>query len=129
MTPSDIYYWLLQTVGWGMVSPKSLDDSRATERTPLLSPTVERPPRRSEDEFSSFPELGKRPSYPHSHWLAPDEDGSGRPEPQTLTQFQENGLLSGISKTRFRLVYGGILLGYFVSEVLQSIQSTLVQKK
>ncbi|KAF2788733.1 MFS general substrate transporter [Melanomma pulvis-pyrius CBS 109.77] len=56
-------------------------------------------------EPGQFPELRERRSYSHSHWLAPDEDANGRPEPEDAAQFQENGLLSGISRTKFRCIF------------------------
>ncbi|KAF2188204.1 MFS general substrate transporter [Zopfia rhizophila CBS 207.26] len=64
-------------------------------------------------EPTHLPELGKRRSYSHSHWLAPDEDAGGTEEPENINEFQEDGLLGGVSRTRFRLIFGGILLGYF----------------
>jgi hypothetical protein len=107
-----------------------------SERTPLLRSITERTEQSQEHETSVlegdvraieevgqgalepgiFPELGKQRSYSHSHWLAPDEDASGRPEAETTAQFEENGLLSGLSRTRFWFIFGGILLGYFVSQ-------------
>jgi hypothetical protein len=51
----------------------------------------------------------------HSHWLAPAEDDGATGEPQNVDEFKEDGLLGGISKTRFRFIFGGIVMGYFVS--------------
>lgn len=111
----------------------NVGSSRSHERTPLLGSNARRSSgteslreafrdaaaidRVGEGalEVPVFPGLGKRRSYSHSHWLAPDEDPSSIPDPDTPPQFSENGLLEGLSKTKFWLIYGGILLGYFVS--------------
>lgn len=120
-----------------MASSTRANGSHSTERTPLLRPTsAERRQNESavaEDDVHAtdavgqgalqvpqFPDLGKRRSYSHSHWLAPDEDAAGLPEPEEPAQFQDNGLLSGISRTKFRCIFGGIVLGYFVSWLLDS---------
>ncbi|KAF2645416.1 MFS general substrate transporter [Massarina eburnea CBS 473.64] len=66
-------------------------------------------------EAPIFPELGKPRSYSHSHWLGPDEDSASRPEPEELANFGEDGLLTGIGKTKFRLIFGGVLMGYFIA--------------
>lgn len=123
-----------------MVTPnQNMNGSPPSERTPLLHPSSPHPNSRSHDdaviddadiraaeevgegalEAPTFPELGKRRSYSHSHWLAPDEDANAREEPEFKARFQENGLLEGLSKWKFRCIFGGILLGYFVS-ILQS---------
>lgn len=99
---------------------------RPAERTPLLRSITERTENEAAiEEWEGhaegaldpgvFPELGKRRSYSHSHWLAPDDDSNVRPEPEEYAQFEANGLLWGLSRTKFWLIYGGILLGYFVS--------------
>ncbi|PSN61848.1 MFS general substrate transporter [Corynespora cassiicola Philippines] len=115
-----------------MASSTRANGSHSTERTPLLRPTsAERRQNESavaEDDVHAtdavgqgalqvpqFPDLGKRRSYSHSHWLAPDEDAAGLPEPEEPAQFQDNGLLSGISRTKFRCIFGGIVLGYFIA--------------
>jgi hypothetical protein len=49
-----------------------------------------------------FPDLGKSIS---------------RTEAEHLVKFQENGLLEGVPAWRFRCVFGGIVMGYFVSRV------------
>lgn len=69
-------------------------------------------------EPGQFPTLGKRRTSSHSHWLAPDEAANGRLEPGNIAQFQDNGLISGVSRSKFRCIFGGILLGYFVSPLL-----------
>lgn len=117
-----------------MVLPTLANRSQPTEQTPLLRSPPNRPSHTTENDSAisddtiraigdsvqgpleppKFPVLGKRRSYSHSHWLAPDEDSNAIPEVQNPPQFQENGLLAGLSRAKFRLVYGGILLGYFV---------------
>ena len=62
------------------------------------------------------PDLSKLRSYAHSHWLAPDEDQGTTAESETPTEGEI--LLGGVSKTKFRLIFGGILVGYFVSTFL-----------
>lgn len=88
-----------------------------SETTPLLAPASpglrqEEPiPIQEEDvvgaqevglggqEVAQFPELGKTLS---------------RTEAEHLVKFQENGLLEGVPTWRFRCVFGGIVMGYFV---------------
>ena len=118
-----------------MTSPTHTNGRGPSERTPLLSYNgpgdyagndsavqldeddiqAAKVARQGDHESGQFPDLRKRRSYSHSHWLAPDEDAAGRPEPEDIAQFQENGLISGVSRTKFRCIFGGILLGYFVS--------------
>jgi hypothetical protein len=57
-------------------------------------------------EVPQFPELGKSIS---------------RTEAEHLVTFQKNGLLEGVPTWRFRCVFGGILMGYFVSLRLHRI--------
>jgi hypothetical protein len=128
-----------------MTSPTHMNSRGPSERTPLLSYNGpgdyagnDSAIQLDEDDIqaakvagqgslkpSQFPNLGKRRSYSHSHWLAPDEDATGRPEPEAVAQFQENGLISGVSRTKFRCIFGGILLGYFVSSVEEDNQDIL----
>lgn len=63
-----------------------------------------------------FPELGKSRSrsYSHGQLVVPDDEGA-RTRDGDLVRFKENGLLEGVSKWRFRCVFGGIVLSYFVS--------------
>lgn len=104
----------------------------ASERTPLLRRITERNEDGSPIEDAQtlaaevaqqgeggapvFPELSKSRSrsYSHGQLVVPDDEGV-RPDVSHLVQFQENGLLEGVSKWRFRCVFGGILMGYFVS--------------
>ena len=62
------------------------------------------------------PDLSNIRSYTHSHWLAPDEDQGTTAESETPTEGEI--LLGGVSKTKFRFIFGGILVGYFVSVFL-----------
>ena len=115
-----------------MTSPNGASSHhQASERTPLLRPkSSDRHHHKSaihEDDIQAAEVvgegaleaprfgLGKTRSYSHSHWLAPDEDSAARPEPDDPHEFGEDGLLAGITRTKFRFIFGGILLGYFVS--------------
>lgn len=59
------------------------------------------------------PDLSKLRSYSHSHWLAPDEDQGTTAESEAPTEAEI--LLGGVSKTKFRLIFGGTLVGYFIA--------------
>ncbi|KAJ4366081.1 hypothetical protein N0V95_000308 [Ascochyta clinopodiicola] len=87
----------------------------SSERTPLLAQPLRQAdpiPIQDEDvlaaqelgeggqEVPQFPELGKTIS---------------RTEAEHLVKFQKNGLLEGVPTWRFRCVFGGILMGYFVA--------------
>jgi hypothetical protein len=115
-----------------MPSPARAGATSATgpsERTPLLaSPGLrqEEPVPISEDdvlasevlgeggqEVPQFPELGKSIS---------------RTEAEHLVKFQKNGLLEGVPTWRFRCVFGGILMGYFVSQ-MDWFQAGFIQLK
>jgi len=104
---------------------------RHSERTPLLRPTPSNQQYESavyEDDIQDaqvagegvlsgpqFPALGKQRSYSSSHWLAPEQDPDSNPQPNDAAQFGEDGLLSGLERTRFRCIIGGVFMGYFVS--------------
>ncbi|KAF2009951.1 MFS general substrate transporter [Aaosphaeria arxii CBS 175.79] len=109
---------------------KSNNGSQPSERTPLLHPdpelldgsAIEENAIQTVESHSQgalqpgvFPDGGRTRSYSHSHWLAPDEDASGRPEPEFVAEFGENGLIANLSRTKFRFIFGGILLGYLVA--------------
>ena len=101
-------------------APAVTADTRPSETTPLLVPAP--PDLRQEDpvpiqeedvaasqqtgvggqDVAQFPDLGKSIS---------------RTEAEHLVKFQKNGLLEGVPAWRFRCVFGGILMGYFVSPV------------
>ena len=108
-----------------------------SERTPLLQPTsalshaddsaiLENDAQTAEVvgqgalEAPQFPQIGKPRSRSHSPGLGPDEDSIARSEPDKLANFGENGILAGIGKAKFWFVFGGILMGYFVSSTDQS---------
>lgn len=101
----------------------------ASERTPLLSPSSLPRDSAVDDndiaatesvgqgalEPGTFPELNRPRSYSHSHWLAPDDDANCRPEPENSQGFGDHGLLTGLTRTKFRFIFGGIVLGYFIA--------------
>lgn len=105
--------------------------SPASERTPLL-----RAPSQSHENDSSigadevraaevaqqgegaapqFPETRKSRSFSNGQSVAPDENAATTQEEQKLVRFQKNGKLEGVGVWKFRCVFGGIVLGYFVS--------------
>jgi hypothetical protein len=51
-------------------------------------------------EVPRFPELSKTTSSAEAEYLV---------------RFQKNGLLEGVPAWRFRCIFGGIVMGYFVS--------------
>lgn len=69
-----------------------------------------------------FPALGKQRSYSSSHWLAPEQE-SGPEGPDEPGVFGEDGLLAGLSRTKFRCIIGGVFMGYFVSAIFISQKS------
>jgi hypothetical protein len=100
----------------------------ASERTPLLRPQSSDRPSESavyEDDIQDavvaqdalaapqFPALGKQRSYSSSHWLAPDQEIPPE-QPDGPGVFGEDGLLAGLSRTKFRCIIGGVFAGYFV---------------
>ncbi|KAJ4301381.1 hypothetical protein N0V90_003473 [Kalmusia sp. IMI 367209] len=104
-----------------------MNGHRASERTPLLRPSsAERHTESAiyDDDIQDaevaqgaltapqFPGLGKQRSYSSSHWLAPEQDVS-QDQPDDPSAFGEDGLLAGLSRTRFRCIIGGVFMGYF----------------
>lgn len=101
---------------------------RASERTPLLRRITERNEdgsvvddvdvlaaevaEQGEGGAPQFPDSGKSRRDSHGQLVSADEAVSSTEE--YLVRFQENGLIEGVGKGRFRCVFGGILLGYFV---------------
>jgi hypothetical protein len=104
---------------------------RTSERTPLLRRITERNDedvspmedanalaaevaQQGEGGPPAFPEVRKSRSrnYSHGQLILPDNEDAAIDE--RLTKFQENGLLEGVSKWKFRCVFGGIVMGYFV---------------
>ncbi|KAH7395018.1 major facilitator superfamily domain-containing protein [Phaeosphaeria sp. MPI-PUGE-AT-0046c] len=115
---------------------------RASERTPLLRRITERnedvSPIEDADVLAAevaqqgaggapvFPELRKSRSrsYSHGQLVVPSDDEGARPETERLVRFQENGLIEGVSKWKFRCIFGGILLGYFTSHLMGRLSDT-----
>jgi hypothetical protein len=114
----------------------------ASERTPLLRSasqhqqnssvfnheevTAAEVAQQGEGGAPQFPELGRSRSrsYSHGQFVVPEEDASSRAEPENLVKFQKNGKLEGVGVWKFRCVFGGILLGYFVSNIIGCTQVT-----
>ena len=92
------------------VSPKPQDDSSVTEDEVTATEVAQQ----GESGAPQFPELGNCGDQSHGQSIVPD-DGPGA---GNLVKFQENGKLEGVGVWKFRFVFGGILLGYFVSLTL-----------
>ncbi|KAI4628395.1 hypothetical protein J4E80_002534, partial [Alternaria sp. BMP 0032] len=101
--------------------------SSASERTPLLRSTSANTPV-TEDAITTAEVAqqgqGAAPQFPTSQKARSGSlTGSVDPghvppitdETESLTKFQKNGKLEGVGEWRFRFVFGGILLGYFVA--------------
>jgi hypothetical protein len=108
-----LYYYFL------LVMP-----SPASERTPLLrsvSPNSQNSSAVTEDEVAAADVAqqgeGGAPQFPELRKSVPDDDLVSGPETENLVKFQENGKLEGVGVWKFRCVFGGILLGYFVSHL------------
>ena len=86
-----------------------MSDGPNTERTPLLQPLDAR---NSHTAVSSAQEIDHVPTD------AVGEGALAAPKfPDTsIANFGQDGLLDQISRTQFRLMFGGIVLSYFVSE-------------
>ena len=89
-----------------------------SERTPLLaSPELrqEEPVPISEEDVLASEEIGEGgqevPQFPELG------KSISRTEAEHLVRFQKNGLLEGVPTWRFRCIFGGILMGYFVSQM------------
>ena len=74
-----------------------------------------------------LPALSKQRSYSSSHWLAPDQE-SPSTEPDEPGLFGEDGLLAGLSRTKFRCIIGGVFMSYFVSLIISSLTPDILQK-
>jgi hypothetical protein len=99
--------------------------SRSSERTPLLrsvSPNPQNGSAVTEDEVTAAEVAqqgeGGALQFPKS---TPVDDPTSRQETDALVRFQENGKLEGVGVWKFRCVFGGILLGYFVSHRSRAI--------
>jgi hypothetical protein len=95
-----------------------------SERTPLLrsvSPNPQNGSAVAEDEVTAAEVVqqgeGGAPQFPEVGKSTPDADLASRPDTENLVKFQENGKLEGVGVWTFRCVFGGILLGYFVSHL------------
>lgn len=105
--------------------------SPASERTPLLRASSQNDQNGSsinadevraaevaqqgEGAAPQFPETGK--SYSNGQSVVTDEDVATTQDEQKLVRFQKNGKLEGVGVWKFRCVFGGIVLGYFVSRL------------
>jgi hypothetical protein len=108
-----------------MVTQDHRNADQLSERTPLLQSTSDQSstpanePAIDENDVQVSEVVGQGalgPGISHESGKTPSHgNADARREPETTARFAENGLLEGISKTKFRLIYGGILLGYFVS--------------
>ncbi|KAF1945234.1 MFS general substrate transporter [Clathrospora elynae] len=103
----------------------------ASERTPLLRSGSQGKRRGSaitEDDVTAtevaqqgeggapqFPELGKGKNHSHKQLVVPNDGPAKGTEAENLVRFQENGKLEGVGIWKFRCVFGGILLGYFIA--------------
>jgi hypothetical protein len=98
--------------------------STSSERTPLLrsvSPNPQNGSAVTENEVTAAEVAqqgeGGAPQLPETGKSTPDDDSASTPETDNLVRFQENGKLEGVDVWKFRCVFGGILLGYFVSHL------------
>lgn len=120
----------------------SMDGHRdASERTPLLrgSSIQQNGSAVYEDDIQEaevvpgalappqLPALSKQRSYSSSHWLAPDQEPPST-EPDEPGLFGEDGLLAGLSRTKFRCIIGGVFMSYFVSLIISSLTPDIFQK-
>jgi len=104
--------------------------AREDERTPLLRPSsnhlqngsaipqnevaAAEVAEQGEGGAPQFSQLRKSRSYSHGQLVTPENDLRSGPDADSLVKFKENGKLEGVSDWKFRCVFGGILLGYFV---------------
>jgi hypothetical protein len=107
--------------------------SSASERTPLLRSdsanhrddshlitdnaiTTAEVAEQGEGAAPQFPASDTRKNSLRAPSLKPNDDGPDiAHEAESLVKFQKDGKLEGVGVWKFRLVFGGILLGYFVS--------------
>lgn len=99
----------------------------ASERTPLLRSTSANHPvtedaittaevaQQGQGAAPQFPTLQKARSGSLTESVDPGDVPPITDETESLTKFQKNGKLEGVGEWKFRFVFGGILLGYFVS--------------
>ena len=71
--------------------------------------------RQGEGAVPQLPDSGDNESTLHDQAGATGSNPAQIQETEDLVKFEENGKLQGVGVWRFRCVFGGILLGYFVS--------------
>ncbi|KAH6862246.1 major facilitator superfamily domain-containing protein [Alternaria alternata] len=107
--------------------------SSASERTPLLRSdsanhrddshlitdnaiTTAEVAEQGEGAAPQFPASDTRKNSLRAPSLKPNDDGPDiAHEAESLVKFQKDGKLEGVGVWKFRLVFGGILLGYFIA--------------
>ncbi|KAB2110448.1 hypothetical protein AG0111_0g2 [Alternaria gaisen] len=107
--------------------------SSASERTPLLRSdsanhrddsylitdnaiTTAEVAEQGEGAAPQFPASGNRKNSLRAPSLKPNDNGPDiAHEAESLVKFQKDGKLEGVGVWKFRLVFGGILLGYFIA--------------
>ncbi|KAI5378784.1 hypothetical protein J4E82_002234 [Alternaria postmessia] len=107
--------------------------SSASERTPLLRSdsanhrddshlitdnaiTTAEVAEQGEGAAPQFPASETRKNSLRAPSLKPNDDGPDiAHEAESLVKFQKDGKLEGVGVWKFRLVFGGILLGYFIA--------------
>lgn len=100
-----------------MPSPaRAVPGTAPSETTPLLaSPGLrhEDPVPIQEEDLLAAQEVGEGaqevPQFPELR------KSISQTQAEHLVRFQKNGLLEGVPAWRFRCVFGGIVMGYFVS--------------
>ncbi|KAJ5021017.1 major facilitator superfamily domain-containing protein [Bipolaris maydis] len=92
----------------------------ASERTPLLRSVSQRQQNAIDiagDEVTAaeFPAVGNDQSNSHGQSFASVSHSATGQETEELAKFEQDGKLQGVGVWRFRCVFGGILLGYFIA--------------
>jgi hypothetical protein len=114
--------------------------AHVSERTPLLRSsgngsavtedeiTAAEVVQQGEGGAPQFPEPGKSKSHSHGQLAGPGDGSASKPATENLVNFQENGKLEGVGVWKFRFVFGGILLGYFVrlSDIIRATLRIIV---
>ncbi|CAI6273471.1 unnamed protein product [Periconia digitata] len=83
------------------------------ERTPLLQPTDNRGGR--DDSLVQGDSITTADVVGEGALEAPKLPDPSPRKPDDLVNFGQDGLLADISRTQFRLIFGGILLAYFIT--------------
>ena len=101
--------------------------SSPSERTPLLRSASANHPvtedaittaevaQQGQGAAPQFPTSQKARSGSLTESVNPGDVPPTTDQTDSLTKFQKNGKLEGVGEWKFRFVFGGILLGYFVS--------------